>query len=148
MVKNWIEVYRSIVLPSHCDHLGHMNVRYYAQHFDDGGFQMWDLIGIKQKDLKKGNMGTVVANISIDFINEIKAGQLILIKGGWTNIGRKSATHEQRLFETDSNTLCAKQTTVEVYFDMKKRKPAVFPEDIKNKVKSNLLPSTLLQKKK
>ena len=40
MVKNWIEVYRSIVLPSHCDHLGHMNVRYYAQHFDDGGFQM------------------------------------------------------------------------------------------------------------
>ena len=93
-------------------------------------------------------MGTVVANISIDFINEIKVGQLILIKGGWTDIGEKSATHEQRLFETDSNRLCAKQTTVEVYFDMKKRKPAIFPENIKNKIKSNLLPSTLLQTKK
>ena len=57
MVKNWIEVYRSIVLPSHCDHFGHMNVRYYAKHFDDGGFQMWDLIGIKQKDLIRSNTG-------------------------------------------------------------------------------------------
>ena len=36
--------------------------------FDDGGFQMWHHIGIKQTDLTKNGMGVVVANISIDFV--------------------------------------------------------------------------------
>jgi len=138
--NEWKEIYRSIVLPKHCDHFGHMNVRYYAKHFDDGGFQMWQLIGVKQTDLRKKGKGTVVANINIDFIHEIRVGQLIVIKGGWIKLGNKSATHEQRMFETDSGKLSAIQTTVEVSFDMKTRKPTVLPPSIKNKIKANLLP--------
>jgi len=138
--KEWVEVYRSIVLPQHCDHYGHMNVRYYAQHFDDGGFQMWNLIDVKQSDLTDGGMGTVVANISIDFIHEIAVGKLLVIKGGWIKVGKKSMTHEQRMFETDSGILCATQTTVEVSFDMKTRKSAPLRNDIKTKIKAHLLP--------
>ena len=52
-------------------------------------------------------MGIVVANISIDFIHEITAGQLIEIRGAWIRVGGKSLTHEQRMFEADSGTLCA-----------------------------------------
>ena len=137
---DWLETYRSIVLPKHCDHYGHMNVRFYAQHFDDGGFQMWNLIGVKQSDLTRGGMGVVVVKISIDFIHEITAGQLIVIKGGWIKVGGKSMTHEQRMFEADSSTLCAVQTTVEVSFDMKARISAPLPDDIKAKIEAHLLP--------
>ena len=66
-LENWFVTYRGIVLPRHCDHYGHLNVRFYAHFFDDGGFQMWHHIGIKQTDLTKNGMGVVVANISIDF---------------------------------------------------------------------------------
>ena len=65
---DWVITYRSIVLPKHCDHYGHMNVRFYAEHFDDGGFQMWQAAGVRQSDLTRDGMGIVVANISIDFI--------------------------------------------------------------------------------
>ena len=34
----WRETYRGIVFPAHCDHLGHMNARFYADPFDDAGF--------------------------------------------------------------------------------------------------------------
>ena len=141
ITSDWFETYRSVVLPKHCDHYGHMNVRFYAQHFDDGGFQMWNLIGIKQSELMRGNMGIVVANISINFIHEITVGQLIVIKGGWIKVGNKSMTHEQRMFEADSGILCAVQTTAEVRFDMKARKSVPLTDDIKTKIEMHLVPS-------
>ena len=101
---------------------------------------MWNLIGVKQSDLTRGGMGIVVVNISIDFIHEITAGQLIVINGGWIKIGDKSMTHEQRMFEADSGTLCAVQTTVEVSFDMKARKSAPLPDYIRAKIEAHLLP--------
>tara|TARA_B100000315_G_scaffold252436_1_gene289234 strand:- start:2124 stop:2579 length:456 start_codon:yes stop_codon:yes gene_type:complete len=126
--------YRGIVLPKHCDHFGHLNVRYYAHFFDDGGFQMWHHAGIKQNDLGKDGMGAVVANISIDFIHEITAGQPLVIKGAWMKVGSKSVTHEQRMFNADTGVHCASQTAVEVFFDMQKRQSAPMPEDIRAKI--------------
>ena len=142
--SDWFETYRSVVLPKYCDHYGHMNVRFYAQHFDDGGFQLWNLIGVKQSELTKGGLGIVVANISINFIHEITAGQLMVIKGGWINVGDKSMTHEQRMFEADNGVLCATQTTVEVRFNMKTRKSIPLTRNLKSKIKIHLLPQELL----
>lgn len=47
------EVYRGVVFPWQCDHFGHMNVRWYAHHFDDGGFHLWTMAGVGQKDIAK-----------------------------------------------------------------------------------------------
>ena len=139
LLENWFVTYRGVVLPKHCDHYGHLNVRYYAYFFDDGGFQMWHHIGIKQSDLKQNDMGAVVANISIDFIHEITVGQLMEIRGVWRNMGNKSMSHEQRLFNVDTGVHCATQTTSEVYFDMKKRCSAPMPENLREKVKANVV---------
>ncbi len=138
-VEDWFVTYRGIVLPRHCDHYGHLNVRFYAHFFDDGGFQMWRHIGIKQSDLTQNGMGVVVANISIDFVHEITAGQLMEIKGAWSKMGNKSMTHEQRMYNADTGIHCATQTTSEVYFDMKKRRSAIMPENLKEIVKSHLI---------
>ena len=142
---DWFETYRTVVLPKYCDHYGHMNVRFYAEHFDDGGFQMWNLIGVKQSELRKGGLGIVVANISINFIREITAGQLMVIKGGWINVGNKSMTHEQRMFEADNGILCATQTTVEVRFNMKTRKSVPLTKNIKSRIKKHLLSQEKLE---
>ena len=139
LLENWFVTYRGVVLPKHCDHYGHLNVRYYAYFFDDGGFQMWHHIGIKQSELKQNNMGAVVANISIDFIHEITVGQLMEIRGVWRHMGNKSMSHEQRLFNVDTGVHCATQTTSEVYFDMKKRCSAPMPENLREKVKANVI---------
>ena len=139
LLENWFVTYRGVVLPKHCDHYGHLNVRYYAYFFDDGGFQMWHHIGIKQSDLKQNDMGAVVANISIDFIHEITVGQLMEIRRVWRHMGNKSMSHEQRLFNVDTGVHCATQTTSEVYFDMKKRCSAPMPENLREKVKANVI---------
>ena len=73
----------------------------------------------------------MVATLSIDFHHEIRAGQLVLIRGAVTRVGTKSFAHEMRLFEADAMTHCATQKTVEVCFDTAARKGVPLPEDIK-----------------
>ncbi len=133
-MAGWVDLYRTIVMPAHCDHYGHMNVRHYAAFFDDAGWHMLTLAGISLTDVRARGLGTVVATLTIDFHREIEAGQLALIRGAITRVGAKSFTHEMRLYEVDSMTHCATQKTVEVCFDTAARKSVPFPEDVRAKL--------------
>lgn len=133
-MEKWFELYRSIVMPAHCDAYGHMNVRYYAAFFDDAGWHMPAMAGLSLADIRARGLGTVVATSTVEYHNEIKAGELVLIKGAVTRVGTKSFTYEQRLYEADSMRLCATQKTVEVCFDTAKRQSVPLPEDVKAKL--------------
>lgn len=134
MPSNWHELYRSVVMPAHCDHYGHMNVRQYAAFFDDAGWQILAKAGISLTDLRSRGLGSVVATLTIDFHHELTAGQLVLIAGAVTRVGQKSFGYELRLYEADSMTHCATQKTVEVCFDTTRRVSMALPEDIRVKL--------------
>lgn len=126
-----LQLYRSVVMPAHCDTYGHMNVRHYASFFDDAGWQLFPVVGISLTDLRSRGLGSVVASLTIDFHHELTAGQLILITGAITAVGTKSLSYELLLHEADSMTHCATQKTVEVCFDTRARKSAPWPEDVR-----------------
>ena len=132
--EKWFDLYRAIVMPAQCDIYGHMNVRHYAACFDDAGWHFPLLAGFSLEKFRASGYGTVVATLTIDFHHEIRAGQLILVRGAITRVGTKSFGHEMRLFEADSMTHCATQKTVEVCFDTQARKGVALPEDIKRKL--------------
>ena len=137
-MDKWFELYRTIVMPAHCDLYGHMNVRHYAAMFDDAGFHVLAQAGISLTELRSQGLGTVIATLTIDFHHEIKAGQLVLVKGAITKVGGKSFTHEMRLYELDSMTHCASQTSVEVCFDTAARMAVAFPEEVRAKLNAAL----------
>jgi acyl-CoA thioester hydrolase len=130
----WFDLYRSIVMPAHCDIYGHMNVRYYAAFFDDAGWHMPKMAGLSLEEIRSRGLGTVVATLTIEFHHEIRAGQLALIKGAVTRVGTKSFSHELRLFEADSMRHCATQKSVEVCFDTATRKSVALPDDVRQKL--------------
>lgn len=130
-MEKWFELYRAIVMPAHCDVYGHMNVRHYAACFDDAGWHFPRMAGLSLEEIRARGLGTVVATLSIDFHHEIRAGQLILVKGAVTRVGTKSFSHEMRLYEADSMTHCATQKTVEVCFDTGERRGVALPEDVR-----------------
>jgi acyl-CoA thioester hydrolase len=133
-MEKWFDLSRAIVMPAQCDVYGHMNVRYYAACFDDAGWHFPRMAGLSLEEIRSRGLGTVVATLSIDFHHEIRAGQLVLIKGAITRIGTKSFSHEMRLYEADSMTHCATQKTVEVCFDTAARKGVPLPEDVRAKL--------------
>lgn len=132
----WFDLYRNVVMPAHCDAYGHMNVRQYAAFFDDAGWHFPRMAGLSLDEIRARGLGTVVATLTIDFLHEIRVGQLLLIRGAVTRVGTKSFSHEMRLYEADSMTHCATQRTVEVCFDTKARKGVPFPEDIAAKLRA------------
>src|SRR3954471_1712309 len=108
-----------------------MNVRHYAAcwHFPR-------MAGFSLEEFRARGLATVVANLSIDFHHEIRAGQLILVQGALVRVGTKSFGHEMRLYEADSMTHCATQKTVEVCFDTKARRGVALPDDVKAKLQA------------
>lgn len=130
----WFDLSRTIVLPSHCDTYGHMNVRHYAAFFDDAGWHILGMAGISLGEVRRRGLGTVVATLTIEFHHEITAGQLALIKGAVTRVGTKSFGYELRLYEADSMTHCATEKAVEVCFDTQARKGVLLPEDLRTKL--------------
>jgi acyl-CoA thioester hydrolase len=133
-MQKWFELYRAIVMPAQCDIYGHMNVRHYAACFDDAGWHFPRMAGVSLEEIRARGLGTVVATLGIDFHHEIRAGQLVLVKGAVMRVGTKSFSHEMRLYEADSMTHCATQKTVEVCFDTKARKGVALPKDVKAKL--------------
>lgn len=135
-MEKWFELFRSIVMPAQCDGYGHMNVRYYAGFFDDAAWHFPAMAGLSLSKLNARGLATVVATMTTDFHNEIKAGELVLIKGAITRVGTKSFNYEMRLYEPDSMRHCATHKAVEVCFDMVKRQSAPLPEDFAAKLRA------------
>jgi acyl-CoA thioester hydrolase len=128
------EVYRGVVFPWMCDHFGHMNVRWYSHHFDDGGFHLWTMAGVSQREMRDRGTHVVVAQTTIKYIRELKAGDLILIRSGFVKVGQKSVVHVAKMYNADSNVYSAWQETVEVFFDPEARKAAPMPEDFRTRL--------------
>lgn len=131
-MEKWFELYRNIVMPAQCDAYGHLNVRYYAAFFDDAGWHIPRMAGVSLDEIRASGLGTVAATITIDFLHELRVGQLLLIKGAVTRVGTKSFSHEMRLYEADSLTHCATQKTVEVCFDTRARRSTPLPEKFRS----------------
>ena len=133
-MENVYELYRAVVFPWHCDHIGHMNVRWYAHHFDDAGFHLWTIAGVSQKEMHAKGVSLVVGQIKINYVHEMNAGDLLVIRGGVRHVGGKSIQHHQRLYNADTNMMCASQDTIEVFFDPKTRTSAPMPDFYRDKL--------------
>jgi len=133
---SWMKTYRAVVFPWHCDHLGHLNVRWYGHFFDDAGWHLWSQIGMSHVTFKERGIVTVVASIKTDFHHESGAGDLSLVLSAFTRIGGKSLTMSQRMTNTETGMLCATQDVVEVFFDVETRKAAPMPDNIRAKLEA------------
>ena len=130
-MADWIETHRAVIHQWTCDHLGHMNVRYYAHIFDDAGFHFWTGIPHAQSIMKAHNIGVVVARTTNDFLKEARAGELVVIRSALTRLGTKSLTYTQRMTNVESGDLLATQDAVEVIFDPARRQAAEMPAELR-----------------
>ena len=137
--EGWYETGRGVVVPWKCDHFGHMNVRFYAEAFDDASFHIWSAIGVPiiEMEEKLGLIG-VVASLKIDFLQEMRVGQLWLVESAIVRVGAKSFTYRERMRDTHSGIVHATADLVEVFFDKAERRAAPIPDDIRALLEARL----------
>jgi len=141
-MQNRLDLLRGVIHPWHHDHFGHMNVRHYAPFFDDACYHMWTALGLPySRMLTEHGVHTVSAQATTRFIQELQAGDLVVIDGIVSRIGTKSCAFHLRMMHADTGTLHATYDLVEVFFDPKSRKSAPMPQYIRDKLQHWLVPS-------
>jgi acyl-CoA thioester hydrolase len=134
-----IEILRGVVHPWYCDAFGHMNVRWYSHFFDDASFHLWSLYwGSHKKMQDELGVHTVTASATVQFQQELVAGDLIIVDSLLTRIGGKSCTFMERMLHVDTMQVHATYETVEVFFDPKTRKSTQMPDPIRQALELQL----------
>lgn len=138
-MSQWKETHRGLVFPWNCDNYGHMNVRFYWDHFDDSAFQTWTAIGCPPELFHTSGLHFVTGRNTVSYASEMRAGTLFVVTAGLTRVGNKSVTFTHRMHNTETGELCASMTGTEVMFDPKTRRAEEIPADIRERLNELLI---------
>lgn len=138
-VADWMECYRGVVYPWHCDHLGHMNVQHYTGMFDQAAFHLQHVLGLSPKALAEQGETAVDAQHTVRFLDEQLAGSLVVVDGALTKIGTKSFTCTYRMRNVESGVVAATTEIVSVYFSTRDRSSMEIPADLRSRLERHLV---------
>lgn len=103
---SYVETFRSVVTPSECDVLGHMNVSRYFAACSDGVFSIQTEFGLGISDIRDGRkLSFAVVRAESDFKSEVHAGEVIYLMSAVESIGGKSITFKHKLFKAEKQKL-------------------------------------------
>jgi acyl-CoA thioester hydrolase len=124
--------YRGTVYAWHCDHVGHMNVMWYAAKFDEASWSFLTQIGITPSYLRKTERGMAAVQQNINYKRELLSGDIVEVHSRLLQIGDKSIrfVHEMRNGETGDVAAISELTAV--HLDRRLRKSCPFTPEIRS----------------
>lgn len=128
------EVFETVSLRySDEDSMGHINNVAYAAYFEAGRMGLFTVLLEGMGDQK---FNFVLANVSIDYLQEMRFPGQLQIGGRLLRVGTKSITTGYGAF---LNGVChATATAVNVYFNPETRRSRPFPDDIRDGLRARL----------
>lgn len=126
--------FRSVVDPTDCDFLGHMNVSKYFAACSDGVFAIQSEMGLTANDMRGGRrLSFAVVHAESDFKAELSAGDAIRLETSITEIGSKSITFRHRLIRSADNAVAFETLFKCVMLNLETRRSAGIPDDAREK---------------
>ena len=136
----FVETYRTVVAPSACDVLNHMNVSGYFQACSDGVFSLQTNLGLGLSDIRDGRkLSFAVVRAESDFKSEVMAGEVIYLQSGIAEIGGKSIVFQHRLFRAEESILAFETIFRCVLLDLENRRAVEVPDDVREKAQQFLI---------
>ena len=127
-----METYRGVVHPWLCDVMGHLTTRHYVAMFDDASYHLAHACGVSV-DPAKHDSGFVDVKLEMDFISELKVGDLVVIRSGIVRLGGKSFTALHHMHRLSDDVLAASMRATSVAFDLKVRKAIALGDAFREK---------------
>ena len=122
--------YRGTVYPSHCDHMGHMNVMWYVGKFDEGTWQLFHSLGLTPSRLSDDGAGMAAVEQHVEYKRELHAGDVITIRSTVLEVKDKSIRFAHEMTNDETGELAARTVILGIYFDTSLRKARPLPADI------------------
>jgi acyl-CoA thioester hydrolase len=125
-----IKTYKGVVYPWECDHMGHLNVQFYAAKFDEATWQLFGAIGMVSEYLRDNNRGMVAVEQKTKYKKEIIAGDLIEIESSILEIKHKSIRFLHIMKKSYTNEIIAETELTGIHINIIERKSCEFDKDI------------------
>jgi acyl-CoA thioester hydrolase len=139
-----IMTYKGTVYPWHCDHMGHMNVMWYVGKFDEAVWNLFLEVGITPSYLRSQNRGMVAVRMSIEYLQELRAGDVLEIRSEIIGLGNKAAALKQTMLNAEGRGIAARWEAIVVHIDTQSRKAVALPESVRTAIRSKFPAVTAL----
>jgi len=138
-LSDLVITYRGTVYPWECDHMGHMNVRFYVAKFDEATWQLFAMIGVTPTYMREQDRGMAAVEQQITYKRELRPGDIITVRSGVVELREKvfRLYHEMRNEETGE--IAATTTLTGVHIDTRRRKACPFPEEILRRAREMII---------
>ena len=127
--------YRGAVYPSQCDHMGHMNVMWYVEKFDEGTWLLFAAIGLTPSRLRGENAGMAGVEQHIEYKRELFAGDVVEVTSSILEIKDKAIRFAHEMKNVETGELAARSVLVAVHLDKATRRARPFPSDVKDRAR-------------
>jgi len=132
-MSEWRITYRGIVYPWHCDHMGHMNVMWYAGKFDEACWQLLAILGLHPSRFAQDGTGMAAVEQHIQYKRELRAGDAVTIQSALLEVKEKAIHMIHKMVHEASGEVAATTVIVGVHIDSTIRKAVRLPEDVRQR---------------
>jgi len=115
--------YKGTAHPWFCDVMGHMNIRHFMTMFDEAAYHLlFQVFGWSGNQDSSAGVGWADVRHVVEYQAEVRAGDLLEIRGCIAKVGTKSITIRYEMFNLVKDELTATLECVCVLLDLKSRK--------------------------
>ena len=132
-MSEWKTTYRGIIYPWHCDHMGHMNVMWYASKFDEACWQLLGMLGLDRSRFAEHVTAMAAVEQHIQYKRELYPGDAVTIQSALLEVKDKSIHMLHKMVHDASGEVAATTVVVGVHIDARMRKAIRIPEDVRQR---------------
>lgn len=122
--------YSGTVYPWHCDHMGHMNVMWYAGKFDEATWGFFSMIGLTRSKLDDLRRGLAALEQNLSYRRELFPGDTVIIRTRLVEISGKTIRFVHEMTNRESGEVAAACELLAVCLDTRTRKAAILPDGV------------------
>ena len=123
--------YMGAVYPSHCDHIGHVNVVAYGAKFDEANWVFFCRIGLTPSYLRGERYGMAGVQQNISYKQELFAGDVVEIRSHLLEFEDKRLRVRHDMHNIERRTLVASCEITAVHLDKQAHKSCPFPAPVR-----------------
>lgn len=116
------------------DPQGHVNNAKHLTYFEQARIAYWIELGLFTKDQSFMEIGVILADVHITYLEPIYFGQNIKVGVHVTKLGNKSMTLEQNIVDAETDKELTTGEIIIVAYDYHAEKPIPVPQDWREKI--------------
>ncbi|WP_156397539.1 MULTISPECIES: acyl-CoA thioesterase [unclassified Sphingomonas] len=136
-----VETLRGVVHPWFCDSMGHMSVQHQMPLLDNAVYHLLGEFGPVTEVVGDRRLGWADVRHEIQYLHELVAGDLLVLRSGLVSVGRSSLRHRTAMVRRSDGRVCTIMEGVTVRFDLDARVSIPLTDEHRARAAGLMLPS-------